>query len=218
MPTILAIDSAIGISSVAIWQGGKVAAYLEDRESSMQSARLMPLVEAALTKAELSYSDLSLVAATVGPGSFTGIRIGLAAARGIAFAARIPCVGYTTLEVMHEALCHPDESRDPALKELDTVFRRYDKYLCILNAGKGEVYYQVFGKEKTQPAIGKLEDILARYPNAIIASSMSPAAITHPKADALARLAATKPESALPPSPFYIRPPDAKPQGSMKVS
>ncbi|MDX2073746.1 MAG: tRNA (adenosine(37)-N6)-threonylcarbamoyltransferase complex dimerization subunit type 1 TsaB [Alphaproteobacteria bacterium] len=187
--TILAIDSAIGISSVAIWHGRKVAVYLEDRESTMQSARLMPLVEAALAQAGLSYGDITRVAATVGPGSFTGIRIGLAAARGIAFAAGIPCVGYTTLEVMHAA----------------------GGELCILNAGKGEVFYQVFGENATEPAIGKLDDILARYPNAIIASSVSPAAITHPRADALARLAATHPENAVAPSPFYIRPPDAKP-------
>lgn len=190
MPTILAIDSAIGISSVAVWHGGKVAAYLEDRENTMQAAKLVPLIEETLKQAGLGYADLTHVAATVGPGSFTGIRIGLAAARGIAFAAGIPCLGYTTLEVMHEA----------------------GGELCILNAGKGEVFWQYFGAEKTEPAIGKLDDILKQYPNAKIASSVSAADITHPRADALARLAATKTSEALPPLPFYIRPPDAKPQ------
>ncbi len=191
---ILAIDSAIGISSAAIWQGGKVLAYLEDSASGMQAAKLVPLVEETLKQANLTYADLTHVAATVGPGSFTGIRIGLAAARGIAFAAGVPCLGFTTLEVMHEA----------------------GGELCILNAGKGEVYYQYFGAESTEPAIGKLEEILARYPNATIASGISPATITHPRADALARLAANHPERAQPPSPFYIRPPDAKPQASCK--
>lgn len=193
MHTILAIDSSIGISSCAVLKNRKLLCYLENRESTMQAANLMPLVEAALKQANLSYSDLTQVASTIGPGSFTGIRIGLASARGIAFAAGIPCVGYTTLEVMHAA----------------------GGELCILNAGKGEVYWQYFGTPKTEPAIGKLDEILARYPNAKVASSMSPATITHPRADALALLAATKPESALPPEPFYIRPPDAKPQAAL---
>lgn len=188
--TILAIDSAIGISSCALWRDGNVAAYLENRESSMQAAKLVPLIEETLKTAGLAYSDLTLVASTVGPGSFTGIRIALATARGIAFAAGIPCVGYTTLEVMREA----------------------GGELCILNAGKGEVFWQFFGSEPTAPAIGTLDDVLARYPHATLASSMSPAPITHPRADALARLAAGHPERGLPPVPFYIRPPDAKPQ------
>lgn len=196
MPTILAIDSAIGISSCAVWHGGAVAAYRENRESTMQAAKLVPLIVETLQAADLNYGDLALVASTVGPGSFTGIRIGLAAARGIAFAACIPCVGYTTLSVMHEA----------------------GGELCILNAGKGEIFWQYFGKGKTEPAIGMLEEVLARYPAATVASSMSPAEITHPRADALARLAATRPESALPPVPFYIRPPDAKPSAVAQVS
>jgi tRNA threonylcarbamoyladenosine biosynthesis protein TsaB len=195
--TILALDSSIGISSVAIWHGGKLAVYLEDRESTMQASRLVPLVEQALAQAGLTYKDLTLVAATVGPGSFTGIRIGLSTARGIAFAAGIPCVGYTTLEVMHAA----------------------GGELCILNAGKGEVYYQYFGAQQTDPAIGKLEEILQKYKGATIASGVAlpavySAAITHPRADALALLAATSPEAARAPSPFYIRPPDAKPSAA----
>jgi len=199
MACILALDSAIGISSVAIWRDGKVVVYLENRESTMQAARLMPLVESALAQAKIAYADLTAVASTIGPGSFTGIRIGLAAARGIAFAARLPCLGYTTLEVMHKA----------------------GGELCILNAGKSEVYFQHFGAGETGPAIGALEDILRVYPRAVVASGVPlPAGfatpiVTHPRADALAALAAAHPERALPPQPFYIRPPDAKPQSSL---
>lgn len=190
--TILALDSSIGISSVAVLNGGKLAAYLEDRESTMQASRLVPLIEQALKQAGIAYKDLTLVVSTVGPGSFTGIRIGLATARAIAFAAGIPCVGYTTLDVMREA----------------------GGELCILNAGKGEVYYQHF-PTMAEPAIGKLDAVLARYKNAKVASSMSPSGIAYPKADALAKLAATAPDRALAPSPFYIRPPDARPQATI---
>ncbi len=90
--------------------------------------------------------------------------------------------------------------------------------LAILNAGKGEVYFQYFGPLPTEPAIGDLTEILNTYPGAAVASSMplppgyAAPKITHPRADALAMLAATRPGSALPPAPFYIRPPDAKPQ------
>jgi len=200
MPTILAIDSSIGISSVSIWKDGKVAVYLEDARSTMQASRLVPLIEEALLQADITYSDLSQVAATVGPGSFTGIRIGLATARGIAFSAGISCVGYTTLQVMCEAL-NSREGGDPCL--------------CILNAGKGEVYYQHF-PTMAEPAIGELTAILEKYKGAKIACGVPlsegfTASITHPRADALARLAATNPAAALPPAPFYIRPPDAKP-------
>lgn len=204
MACILAIDTSIGVCSVAVRRHGKPTIYLENRESSMQSARLMPLVEEALKRAKIRYEDLTLVATTVGPGSFTGIRIGLASARAIAFAAKLPCLGFTTLEVMAHANAE-------------------EHTLSIINAGKGEVFFQYFGAEKTEPAIGALEEILKRYPNASIASSLPlPEAfplshITHPRADALVELAALYPERAREPSPFYIRPPDAKPQATMKI-
>lgn len=199
--TILTLDSSIGISSVAIWRKGAVEAILEDHEPSMQSARLIPLIEATLAQAGIGYGDLTLIACTTGPGSFTGIRIGLAAARGIAYAANIPSVGFTTLEVMAHAAGGKN-------------------VLAILNAGKGEVFYQYFSDAPSEPAIGKLNDVLTRFPKAIIASSIAlpeayaKPAITFPQASALAELAALgKGASEL--SPFYIRPPDAKPQTAL---
>ncbi len=199
MTTILAIDSSVGISSVAVWRNQKLAVFLEDKEPAMQAARLVNMVEAALNQAGIDYSDLSHVAATTGPGSFTGIRIGLATARAIAFAAEIPCLGFTTLEVMHEA----------------------GGELCIINAGKEEVYFQYFGKTATAPSIGLLADIIKKYPDATIASSVklpqgnSAIAAHYPRADALAKLAAKnqaqkQAQTTENPLPFYIRPPDAK--------
>ena len=195
--TILAIDSSIGISSVAILREDDRILYREQQDSTKQAALLMPLIESALAEAGLAYHDLTRVVSTVGPGSFTGIRIGLAAARGIAFAASLPCTGYTTLEVMAHATGAANA-------------------LAILNAGKGEVFYQYFGSPSA-PAIGTLDEVLARYPGASIASSLplpegfATPTITHPRADALAALAFAHPDRALPATPFYIRPPDAKP-------
>jgi tRNA threonylcarbamoyl adenosine modification protein YeaZ len=202
MATILALDSSIGISSVAIWHTDSIVASLENRESSMQAAKLLPLVEDALKTANLRYSDLTHIACTTGPGSFTGIRIGMAAARGIAFAANLPSLGFTTLEVM--AAATGDKNA-----------------LAILNAGKGEVYFQKFGDAACEPSIGSLADVLARYPHATIASGVplpagySVPAIAYPRADALATLAAQTPENASTLTPLYIRPPDAKPQTTL---
>src|SRR5438105_2329637 len=98
MTTILAIDTATGPCSVAVWKNGSIAAYCEELRTSAQSTMLMPMIEKALLKSHTEYGDLSAVAATIGPGSFTGIRVGLAAARGIAFAAGIKGLGFTTLE------------------------------------------------------------------------------------------------------------------------
>lgn len=202
MAVILAIDASIGRCSAAVWREGKAVAYRELLETTKQSSQLLPLIEATLQDAKLDYKDLNLVACTIGPGSFTGIRIGIATARGIAFAANIPSLGFTTLEVMAHAT-------------------GASHTLAIVNAGKGEVYYQAFGNSPCEPSIGKLDDVLKLYPNHSLACSVPlPAgyatpAITHPRADALAELAATQAQHAVPLAPFYIRPPDAKPQSAL---
>jgi tRNA threonylcarbamoyl adenosine modification protein YeaZ len=199
--TILAIDCATGPSSVAVWQAERVVAYLEEKNSAMQSTRLMPMIEEALSQSGLRYGDLSLVACTTGPGSFTGIRVALAAARGVCFASGVKGAGFTTLETLAFAA-------------------RNDKpVLAVLNAGKGEFYYQGFsaeGRALCEPLVGGMEDALAvTGKDGVIAgnSGQTPpgyevAAITWPRADALAALAAVKEGGEL--TPCYIRLPDAK--------
>ncbi|MDE3016336.1 MAG: tRNA (adenosine(37)-N6)-threonylcarbamoyltransferase complex dimerization subunit type 1 TsaB [Pseudomonadota bacterium] len=207
MTAILAIESATGPCSAAVWQDGRLKAYAENTSPVMQSARLLPMVEQVLKESGLEYRDLSAVAATIGPGSFTGIRVGLAAARGICFAAGIRGLGFTTLDVLAFGAV--------ALAGGAPV-------LAILNAGKGEYYYQLPGGA---PRIGTLETALAAAgKNLFIAGNVPPLClppqagggkegegkgISFPRADILAALAATRPP-ALPLSPYYIRPPDAK--------
>ena len=204
MAQILAIDTSTGPCSVAIWSEGRITAYIENAKPVMQSASLIPMVEEALAKSVLRYSDLTLVACTVGPGSFTGIRVGLASARGIAFAAGIPSAGYTTLEVMAYA----------ARKKEETI-------LSVLNAGKGEYYCQSFA---TVPHLHSLNEPQLCLPgeaeHAAQAASVTvvgnvalagiTCAITFPRADALAEMAANSTLVAQPLRPYYIRPPDAK--------
>jgi len=203
MTTILALDCATGPCSVALWHDGKIVAYVENLTPVVQSACLIPMVEEALKQGNLSYKDLTMVAATVGPGSFTGIRIGLAAAKGIAYAAGIPNQGYTTLEVLAFAT---RTEKNPTL--------------ALLQAGKGECYYQYFvgGTPVAEAQLGTTEQIMAQstaLPTAVCGNialknnDFIETGLTFPRADILAELAATA-SKYLPLTPLYIRPPDAK--------
>lgn len=207
-PVLLAIDTATGPCSVAVWKDGGIAAYVEHIKPTQQSASLMPMVEEALAKAGVGYGALSGVACTTGPGSFTGIRVGLAAASGIAFAAKIPGLGFTTLEVLAfgAKMAKPKAAR----------------VLAVLNAGKGEFYYQAFGAEPFtalgEARVGSLAEAAeaagglgVQCGNAPVIAGFEDVGLPFPKADALARLAASGAEAALL-RPFYIRDADAKPQ------
>jgi len=92
---VLAFDVASSACSVAISRHGAVIAQHQEFRSSGQSERLVPLIETTMAEAALSYRELEAVAVTLGPGSFTGIRVGLATAKGLALAADLPVVGIT---------------------------------------------------------------------------------------------------------------------------
>ena len=208
-PCLLAMDTSTGPCSVAMWKNGTLAAYVETPKPSMQSASLMPMIEEALGKSGTSYRDLTAVVATTGPGSFTGIRVALAAARAISYAAKVPVMGYTSLEVLGFAAHTAGQPHT----------------LAILNAGKGECYYQYYRNDPWQPLsearLATLETIIAAAPQAgdiIVSGNINvgdsrfiPCGVAFPRADYLAQLAIEHPAGAQPLlRPFYIRPPDAK--------
>jgi tRNA threonylcarbamoyladenosine biosynthesis protein TsaB len=203
-PTLLAIDTATGPCSVAVWKDGRVAAYVENVKPTQQSASLMPMVEQALAEAGITYAALSGVACTTGPGSFTGIRVGLASASGISFAAGIAGMGFTTLEVL---------AFGAAAKGGDT-----STILAVLNAGKGEFYFQAFSAlpfaALGETQLGTLEQAASlaqgglQCGNAPLLPGFTDALVPFPAADAMAGLAATRAGGAL--RPFYIRDADAK--------
>lgn len=97
---ILALDSALGACSAAVLSGGAVRARAYAAMQTGQAEALMPMAERVMAESGLAFGELDAVAATVGPGTFTGVRIGLAAARGLALALRIPGIGVTTLEAV----------------------------------------------------------------------------------------------------------------------
>lgn len=95
---ILAVDSSAKSASVAVAENGKLISECFVNNALTHSRTLMPMVDNALSQADLSIKDIDAFCVNVGPGSFTGIRIGVAAVKGLALADNKPCAGVSTLE------------------------------------------------------------------------------------------------------------------------
>ena len=103
---ILALESSAKAASCAVLEDGGVLASAWQATGLTHSRTLLPMVEDMLKNSELSMRDMDAVAAAAGPGSFTGLRIGIAAVKGLAWAAEKPCVPVSTLEAMAWPLAH----------------------------------------------------------------------------------------------------------------
>ena len=124
---ILALESSAKSVSAAISEDGKIIAQSYQNSGLTHSRTLLPLIEDMLKNADLSYDDVGLVAVARGPGSFTGIRIGVSAAKGISWARDIPAVGVSTLEAMASQLSYSDS------------------IICaVMDARRSEVYNALF--------------------------------------------------------------------------
>ena len=99
---ILAFDSTAKAASVAVCDGEQLLALYNIDNGLTQSELLLPMAENMLHSLKLTFSDIDLVCAATGPGSFTGVRIGTALVKGIAFGRNIPCVSVSTLEELAE--------------------------------------------------------------------------------------------------------------------
>ena len=100
----LAFDTSAKVASVAVLDGEKLLASYSVDNGLTQSELILPMAEDVLKKLSLSYSDVGLLATSVGPGSFTGVRIGVSLVKGLAFGKNIPCVGVSTIEALAENL------------------------------------------------------------------------------------------------------------------
>ena len=103
---ILALETSAKSVSVAVTEDGVLLAQSYQNRGLTHSVTLMPLLDAMLQSAGLTLDDIGLVAVTHGPGSFTGLRIGVSAAKGLAWAKGLPCCGVSTLAAMALSLIH----------------------------------------------------------------------------------------------------------------
>ncbi len=129
---ILAIDTALDACSVAVFDTATETFPALETEviGKGHAERLMAMIETTMAKAGLRFPDLGRIAVTVGPGSFTGIRVGLAAARGIGLAGKLPVVGISTLD----AIAKGAPGDEPVMIALDA--RRSEVYVATYDAAR----------------------------------------------------------------------------------
>ncbi len=101
---ILAFDTSAKAASVAVCTESEILSECQIRRQLTHSQTMLPMCEEVFRAAALSFDDIDMLAVSKGPGSFTGIRIGIAAVKGIAFARNLPCFGVSTLEALAENL------------------------------------------------------------------------------------------------------------------
>lgn len=132
---ILSFDVAGSIGSIAIFKNSQCVYYTENPEKRTHAGKLIPLIEDALKKSKLTYKDLDRITTCRGPGSFTGIRIGLATAKGLRLSCKKPVVGFTAFEASYKKCreIHPESL--PILVVVDAL--REDLY-CQLFDPSGE--------------------------------------------------------------------------------
>jgi len=223
MSTLLAIDTSTDACSAALLAGEDIGAHISRVMARGHAEALLPMVMTVLDRAGLGFDDLTAVAVTMGPGAFTGLRIGLAAARGIGLAAGIPVIGVSTLETVAAAV--PAEERSGATVAAAVESKRADIYLQCFDTAltplgppaavlpealeatlpAGPIVVAGNAAERTAQALGS--------PTRIRPSASGP----YPDARVLAVLAAGRLREAEasgcsiePPAPLYLRPPDAK--------
>ena len=142
---ILVIDTSGPVCGVAVMDEEKVYSEYTAQNKNTHSASLMPMIERALEAAGMTLGDMDAVAAVTGPGSFTGVRIGVATAKGIAHGAGLPCIAVDALEALSESAGD------------------FDGIVCpIQDARAGQVYGAAFrnGERLIPDAPMKLEEYL----------------------------------------------------------
>ena len=217
--TILALDSSGAACSTALWRRGAIVARRYREMARGHAEVLMPMLVETVAEAGESFGALNAVAVPIGPGAFTGIRIGLAAARGIALAADIPVVGVTTFAAVAEAV-----------PETERANRRL---VVLLDSKRGDVFVQEFASDRTavgSPTILSPDAVLHRVASGsfilagdgifVIRSQLDAAgpdveySAVNGRADAcwVAQLAARSiaERTGLPATPLYLRAPELR--------
>lgn len=136
MALILQIETATQTCSVALAQNGVLLAYKEQTERNIHASVITLFIEELMQKAQIKYQDLDAIAVSMGPGSYTGLRIGVSTAKGLCYALDIPLIAVNTLEAMSAGFAANHFSVNP-----QTLF-------CpMIDARRMEVYCAIFDAE-----------------------------------------------------------------------
>jgi tRNA threonylcarbamoyladenosine biosynthesis protein TsaB len=208
---VLGLDTCLSSCSVAVLDGARVVASAREVMARGHQERLAPMARQVMAEAGLAFGKLDRIAVTVGPGSFTGLRVGIAFAKGLSLALDRPAVGIGTLEAL---------AAEAAKDFGGLVFPAID-------ARRGQLYLQAFedGRPLMAPDAHTVEVAAARIAElsqgrpftlvgsgAVLLADFAPTAavIAAEGADAraVARLAAAREPAPL--KPLYLRAPDAK--------
>lgn len=130
---ILALETSAKSVSAAVVENGTVLCSAYQNTGLTHSRTLMPLVDGMLRAADLTCADMGLIAVSHGPGSFTGLRIGVSAAKGLAWTLELPCCGVSTLLAMAQNLRHMNAT-----------------IICAMDARRNQIYNAVFRAENGQ--------------------------------------------------------------------
>jgi tRNA threonylcarbamoyl adenosine modification protein YeaZ len=222
---ILAIDTALSACAVAVLDTEAPARGASESIAMErgQAEALMPMIARVMDKAGIEFVELDRIAVTTGHGSFTGLRVGIAAARGIAMTAGKPAIGLSTLAAYAAPLIAQDDTTP---------------VVAVIDARHDQVYMQVFGaggRTLVTPRIAPVREavraaalgaarIIGSGANLIAAGwptgEAAPALIDPrpaPDIDWVARLGAAAADGFAPPKPFYLRAPDAQPQHAARL-
>ena len=222
---VLAIDTALGACSAAVLDTEPVSVLASESLPMVRghAEALIPLVAELMRRSHLGFSNIDRIVVTTGPGSFTGLRVGIAAARAIALAADRPAFGVSTLSA-YAAPHLADDGTSPVVTAIDA---RHD-----------HVYLQVFGsagRVLVAPRLAALAEAVraaAEAPTRLVGSAAQAIADRLPDAaptplcvdsrDApdivwVARMGVVLPTGQAPPKPQYLRAPDAQPQNAAQL-
>ena len=191
MTHTLAIDTATECVSIALLKDTEVLAEQTSFMNRGQGEALIPMIQDLLNQANLNVSDIQSLAVSVGPGSFTGVRIGLAAARGMALALQIPVHGATTLQAM--------------------VQKTSGKVMAVLDTKRGDFYTQIFQDAQAleNPKIRSEADIralnLALIGQGLSSEALAPLTVSEPPLSPAVGVGLACLSQPLPAEPVYLR-------------
>jgi tRNA threonylcarbamoyl adenosine modification protein YeaZ len=209
---LLALDTSSPQVAVALADGDDVAVELTSEQAMKHGEQLAPLIARALDRAGLVRQDLTAVAVGVGPGPFTGLRVGLVTARTLGFVLEIPVYGVCSLDVLASEAVGTGAVSTP--------------FLVATDARRKEVYWATYdeaGARLTAPSVDRPLDVETEHPvvgeGAVLYPMAFPAQVgpRRPSAAWLARTVAGELAPLVDPEPMYLRRPDAVAPGPPKA-